>query len=195
MLVVSLITVKPEPKGRLEVTGTTSVAVVDSNPPIDEFPGAVEVANEEEPVAGRAVSTEFEAGTLGKDVFADRLLLAATDGMLLTSVEVGEAAAASEVELPYTPGVTELSDGKPVDGTESWIEVEDDNPLPSVAGILAEDVESAVSAPTSKLVVDNVESGTEGTVSVNVIVLGAVRCNVVVSRRVLVNVVWLPVPQ
>lgn len=73
--------------------------------------------------------------------------------------------------------------------------MEDDNALPSVSGMLAKGVESAVSAPTTKLVVDNVGSGTEGTVSVYVIVLGAVRCNVVVSRRVLVNVVWLPVPQ
>lgn len=64
MLVVSLITVKPEPKARLEVIGTTSVAVVDSNPLIDEFPGAVEVANEEEPVAARVKSTELEAGAL-----------------------------------------------------------------------------------------------------------------------------------
>lgn len=73
--------------------------------------------------------------------------------------------------------------------------MENDIALPSIAGMPAEDVESAVSAPTSKLVVDKVEFGTEGPVSVYVIVLGAVRCNVVVSRRVLVNVVWLPVPQ
>ncbi|KAI7098501.1 hypothetical protein KC324_g21232, partial [Hortaea werneckii] len=117
--VVSLITVKPEPNGRLGVSGTTSVAVVDSNPLVDKFPGAVEVANEEELVAARVETTELEAGALGNDVFADGLLLAVTDGMLFTSKEVGEAAAASEVELAYTPRVTELSDGKPVDAPES----------------------------------------------------------------------------
>lgn len=66
---------------------------------------------------------------------------------------------------------------------------------PSVTAALAEDVDSVLPPPTSKLLLDDVDSGTEGTVSVYVIVLGAVRCNVVVSKRVLVNVVWLPVPQ
>lgn len=66
---------------------------------------------------------------------------------------------------------------------------------PSVTAALAEDVDSVLPPPTSKLLLDDVDSVTEGTVSVYVIVLGTVRCNVVVSRRVLVNVVWLPVPQ
>lgn len=119
VLVVSLTTVKSEREGRLEGIGTTSVVFGDSNVLIDEFPGAVEVANEEELVAARVEITELEAGALGNDVFADRLLLAVTDGMLLTSKEVGVAAAASEVELPYTPGVTELSGEKPVDVPEA----------------------------------------------------------------------------
>lgn len=100
VLVVSLITVKPEPNGRLEVTGTTSVAVVDCKPLADEFCGAVDVAKEGESVAVRAESTELKAGVLARDAFAEGLLLAVTDGLLLKGKEDGEAAAASEVELP-----------------------------------------------------------------------------------------------
>lgn len=73
--------------------------------------------------------------------------------------------------------------------------MEDDDALPSVAAALTRDVEPALPLPTSKLLLDDVNSAVEGTASVYVIVLGAVRCNVVVRRRVLVNVVWLPVPQ
>lgn len=53
----------------------------------------------------------------------------------------------------------------------------------------------ALAAPNDELLLGTAEAVSEGTVLVNVIVVGAVKWTVVVIKRVLVEVVWSPVPQ
>lgn len=196
MLVVSLTTVTPDPEERVEVTGTTKAAVV-------EFPTVADVGTAVDVMFVGKEASELAVTPLVIDELAGTTLLDIFRGLDTGGDESGmPVAAADNVPLLETREALGVNTGGSYEGDPAEITLRDDavmelTELVGTVGVKPARgrLDVALAAATMELLLEEAGSVAVVRVLVKVIVVGLVKWSVVVISLMLVDVVWLPVPQ